>query len=210
MKKIYVFDLCHTLYDSNTTFEFISYVRGGVIFRVLKNKIVKKIVVLLGKLINKDIYRLFFIYQLNGMTKDELLERASSFVEVVLDNKKNTQIHEILEREKKLGSTCVIVSASLDVIVEAVSAHLGIDMFYASELMYEDNKSTGRLKYDLLGEKSNLSFIKENNDDLECVVTDNISDLLLVKMARTSVILSRLKNVQFWLDNNIPVDFIIK
>ncbi|MGL4482466.1 MAG: hypothetical protein ACRCTW_08075, partial [Lactococcus garvieae] len=78
MKKIYVFDLCHTLYDSNTTFEFISYVRGGVIFRVLKNKIVKKIVVLLGKLINKDIYRLFFIYQLNGMTKDELLERASS------------------------------------------------------------------------------------------------------------------------------------
>ena len=57
--KINIIDVCWTLYKSNTTFDFISFVmekKQKKSYRILNIYIIKAFLVLIGKLLKYDIY----------------------------------------------------------------------------------------------------------------------------------------------------------
>jgi phosphoserine phosphatase len=207
-KKIIIFDICGTLYDSNTTFDFIRYFRKDSLYiKVLNLKPIKLFLVALGKVISLDIYRFLYIYSLKGTEKVTLIEAASDFYEYVLQYKKIDATHQLLERSKRQNSVDVLYcSASLDIIVQVISERLG-GRYYASSLSFSsDGICSGFLSNDLLGKKNVIFEGKE----IELTVTDNISDLELLKISKNSFILSKEKHISFWKKNGFTIDLVIK
>ena len=206
-KKIVVFDLCGTLYSSNTTFDFVDYVLDrSFSCYLLKTRLFKYGLIVLGRLLGKDLYRKLYIYQLKGLPADRLRNKANEFVETFLSYKKVKEVHSLLSRSMSDGDFVYICSASLDVIVSAVCKEINVDNWMATELVYDPSGlCRGKIKNDLLGKKADAF-----QSNLELVVTDNISDLSLLKKAKRKFILSKMKNINFWRSNGMTVDLTIK
>jgi phosphoserine phosphatase len=207
-KKLIIFDVCGTLYDSNTTFDFIKFFRRDSIYiKLLGWRPIKLLLVALGKVISLDIYRSLFIYSLKGIERTTLIEAANDFYEHVLQYKKIDVTHQLLERSKQqIGVDVLYCSASLDIIVQVISERLG-GRYQASSLSFSsDGICSGFLSNDLLGKKD-VSF---KDMDIELTVTDNISDLALLKISKNSFVLSKKKHISFWQENGFTVDLVIK
>ena len=96
----------------------------------------------------------------------------------------------------------VLCSASLDIVIKVIAERLNFK-YYASELEFVDGVCVGRLKKDLLGKKNEIF----NGLSLSLVVTDNLTDIKLVKASECSFILSTQKNKKFWARHNIKVNY---
>lgn len=205
--KCAIFDVCGTLFDSNTTFDFVRfYNKESFFIKILSSPFIKYFIVLLGRLIRFDIYRSLFILSLRGVSRDVLLDAALTFYEKSLSSKIIPETIELLENYK-LQSDCnvVLCSASLDFIVEVIGDKLGVG-FISSSLRYSsEGICLGYFASDILGCKEKFFIGKE----LELVVTDNQSDLALVKLSKQAFIVAKSKNVDFWQSNNFGVDLII-
>lgn len=209
MKNKIVCDVCWTMYKSNTTFDFIDFVmekevKGTFKFYLVRNRMIRFLLIVLGKILNFDIYRNIYISLLKGFERSELNEYVNLFYENVLKRKEIFFTFEFLESVNKDSSEVILCSASLDIVVSKISTQYGYQ-YFASELEFVNEMCTGNLKRDLLADKHSLF----TNDDVECVVTDNLSDYELVKMSRTSKILSTKKNINFWLTRSVKVDYVL-
>lgn len=199
--EIYIFDICDTLYNSNTTFDFCKWRKNKKYWEFL----LWFSSTILGKLINKisitffkkEFSRNLHLKSLSNINKDELYKEAILFTEIFLNKKKINYTHNILEKLKNKNKDIYLISASIDPVVEAISKHLNVK-FISSELLYIDNICQGSLKKDLLGNKHNLNFI-----NLSLVVTDNISDYQLCRMSEQSLIIINSKNKNFWIKNKL-------
>ncbi len=205
MKKAVV-DVCYTLYSRNTTFAFIDYVllRKFNKKSYLANKYLKFFLVVIGKIVKRDLYRRFYIRHLKGLKKIDLKELAHDFYYDVLDDNKIKAVFSLLEKNKN-DYKFILCSASLDIIVEAIISNNYIfeSKFYSSQLRFVDDVCEGILDNDLLGYKH------QHIGEIDWVITDNKSDLELVKRAKTSTIIAKNKHVYFWNKNGIEVDIII-
>ena len=208
MVKLIIFDVCWTMYKSNTTFDFIKYVYKvecinsfKLIF--LNSLIVKFSILLLGKLVGRDIYRELFVKLLKGFSKERLQKTSEKFYNEFLLDKKIDYTFNLIN-SMPLNSI-ILCSASLDIVVEHIAKMLNAN-FFASELEFKNGICTGRINNDLLGEKNKI-FEHEN---IDLVVTDNLSDLELVKKSSKSIILSNPKNIGFWERNGLTVDYILE
>ena len=208
MVKLIIFDVCWTMYKSNTTFDFIKYVYKvecinsfKLIF--LNSLIVKFSILLLGKLVGRDIYRELFVKLLKGFSKERLQKTSEKFYNEFLLDKKIDYTFNLIN-SMPLNSI-ILCSASLDIVVEHIAKMLNAN-FFASELEFKNGICTGIINNDLLGEKNKI-FEHEN---IDLVVTDNLSDLELVKKSSKSIILSNPKNIGFWERNGLTVDYILE
>lgn len=207
MLSIKVFDVCGTLYNSNTTMDFCEYRNK----KVIERRMLKLSKTILGRVISKIVYAIFnydlirslHIKSLRGVHKRDLEADAVDFVDFYLEDKKNQQIHDILASCNK--ESVMLATATIGPVAIAISNKLGGFKYISTSLNYDDNGiCLGSLDSDLLGNKA--SFFDNN---LELVVTDNKSDLALVRKAKKSIILSKRKNIKFWISNGIKVDFFI-
>jgi len=203
-----VFDVCGTLYASNTTFDFIieyhKYHRNRLKFfwtRILLS--------LPFKILNRMKFlsiRRNMIYSLKGESKHELFDFSQIFVDRYLGNKRKQETMQLLLNDP-LNS--VLMSASIDPVIIAISNHLNVKA-YSSVLEYNDEgMCTGKLDVDLKGIKSNQ--ITESN--LELVATDNMSDIDLIKNSTLSYIITNKNNKNGWLillsKNNVDLGKVI-
>ncbi|MBL5882993.1 haloacid dehalogenase-like hydrolase [Lelliottia aquatilis] len=203
-----VFDVCGTLYASNTTFDFIieyhKYHRNRLKFfwtRILLS--------LPFKILNRMKFlsiRRNMIYSLKGESKHELFYFSQIFVDRYLGNKRKQETMQLLLNDP-LNS--VLMSASIDPVIIAISNHLNVKA-YSSVLEYNDEgMCTGKLDVDLKGIKSNQ--ITESN--LELVATDNMSDIDLIKNSTLSYIITNKNNKDGWLillsKNNVDLGKVI-
>lgn len=203
-QQLYIFDLCGTLYQSNTTFDFLdfyfldksrSYRFNRKIFKTIPWRLFNRV---LMKLLDLDLTRYICIRQLRKYNKEQLSQMADHFVTAFLNTRK-FQVTQHLLREAQAGHREVmIMSASLDFIVAAVAKELQVTRFYSSELEYEGDICTGKLRNDLLGKKS--AFCRNSHIPLEeaIIVTDNLSDQDLVSLASEAYIVCASKHVKFW------------
>ena len=206
--KLIIFDVCGTLYNSNTTFDFIRYFRrDSTYIKLLSSMPIKLFFVVLGKIIFLDLYRYLFIYSLKGVERTTLIKAANDFYDNVLQYKKIDTTHQLLDlRKMQSGADIIYCSASLDIIVQVISERLG-GRHYSSSLSFSpDGICSGFLSNDLLGKKDILFKGKE----IELTVTDNISDLMLLYISKNSFIVSKEKNVSFWRKKGLTVDLVIK
>lgn len=214
MTKLVFFDVCDTLYAENTTFGFLEYYfpwgLKASLLKIRKIYVVKVLNYLSVRLFEYDFVRQMGIYMLKSEPKKDLEFQAEKYVTDRLEHKKNLEVHALLDRYKKEKKEIVLLSGSLDFIIKAIASELHIDRHYATTLQYINNVSTGKIDIDLLGGKD---FIVENNfnDQPYIVVTDNLSDLNIVKGSQKSYILSKEKNIPIWNTlNNIEIIKILK
>jgi phosphoserine phosphatase len=188
---VVIFDICDTMYDSNTTFDFLDYIlkytlKYNIYRRISKTIIVKVINKILWNTLRIDLIRIVFLRYLKGYSREELLMYIDGFYKDILDLKKRDMIIKILKEEKAKEKDILLMSATIDIVAERIAKEYNVN-FISSRLLFDDNNiCMGKLEFDLLGIKD-----KYVNDDIKLVVTDNLSDLQLVKKAKQSIIISK-------------------
>jgi phosphoserine phosphatase len=204
--KTAIVDVCHTLYNSNTTFDYVDFVLNKKNKKIilLKIKMIKYMLIIMGRFLHKDIYRYLYIKKLRGFKKTELEGIANEFYRDKLDRLKIVSTFNVINEEIK-NYKFILASASLNIIIEAIIKNENIfeGIAYSSILDFKNDICTGKLSQDLLGNKH--KYFSEVN----WVITDNVSDLELAKKSEKVTILSKPKNFAFWERNGFKVDIII-
>ncbi len=212
---VHVFDVCDTLFYSNTTFDFIRFAleRGqqGGSLRLLSLLSVRWSPLFLGlsvwqKLRGGDPIKTAALRLLKGFSRARLYQLGEEFAADFLEPLKLTRPHQLLaELGAQPGGRTVLISASLDPVIAAIARRLGTE-FKSSELEYDaQGNCLGRLRRDLTGQK--LVALSELLAGAErpalTVVTDNFTDRELVKAAaQRHVVVHRPGAKQFWQDLN--------
>ncbi|PSU96066.1 hypothetical protein C0W80_18325 [Photobacterium leiognathi subsp. mandapamensis] len=204
MKKysnVVIYDVCGTLYNSNTTFDFCKWRCKGKLWSLTLSmcnlklfKIVNKIA---ENLFNIHLSRRLHLLSLKGVNKKILYEEASSFVDYFLKDKSITPIYNMILKDISDGNKVLLISASIDPVISAIAKSLNVE-YISSSLEYIDDICSGNIDKDLLGSKDKLNIININK-----VVTDNTSDYELCKKSKYSVIVMNEKNKRFWSKNKI-------
>lgn len=212
MKKIVIFDVCWTLFKTSTTFSFVDFSllnlkKKSYIHFFLKINIVKYFLILIGRFFKFDLYRYIYIYLLKGIHKDDLEILSEKYIEEYLVLKKINKTFELLNYYSESAEFDIFLSsASLDVIIKPLAIKLKLK-YHASNLGFDDlGFCTGLLDNDLLGNKEKQTY---NVNEIYLVVTDNFSDLKLIRKSKNCFIISSRKNTLFWSKQNIIVDYFL-
>lgn len=199
-------DVCNTLYDSNTTFDYIKF----VLEKENQLKKLKKVnsfdgkyhprnifSYVLNKLVGIDYAKSLAVKQLKGLSKEELDAYAVQFFNEVLSKK---QINIVFKKIKSLNEEhIVLASASLEPIIQEISNRLNAKSYACSTLEYDNGISTGKIKQEAKGKK--LDLLKEkmvlSND--YTFISDNFSDKNIMKTSSNPIaVVYNEKSNHFW------------
>lgn len=199
-EPIYIFDICGTLYKSNTTFDFLSWTfkknrKFNLYKKVYSNILWKVFNKFLRHFFHFDLTRILALYFLRGFSKDVLSQKADEFVNSFLITKKNNDVINALNKLKENRSNVMIMSATIDIVAKAIAKSLQVKHFYSSSLKYDDSICCGYLVHDLLGNKS--SFLKDNIS-IAAVFTDDLSDADILELAKEKNIIIYKKTSLKW------------
>lgn len=197
-RPLVIFDLCDTLYDANTTMGFIGHYAAATgnrrIAKTLHRWLDRRspffyLGAAVQRLANYDLARDRLIASLAGEPGQELGAVARDYARQVLPRLANAQVHDRLTRHRLAGERIVLVSSSLDLVVEPVAELLGVE-YRASTLEFADGICTGRLVRDLTGGKADIAHgLADGHPTRFTVYTDNRSDRDLVAMADEAIII---------------------
>jgi HAD superfamily phosphoserine phosphatase-like hydrolase len=212
--KIAAFDVCGTIYNSNTTFDFLKYYfkdnEKYSIFRNFTNtipvRLINKAFVFLFK---KDFVRTFATSFLKNESLDKIEIASEYFVTKHLKDRFILPTIELLKRYKDKDYQIVLISASYDFIVKYVAKEVGADFFFASVLSQKNGLSNGTYKEDLQYNKSQYFFSRYENIEEFVFITDNKSDLDLINLANIVYIITPERNAVFWIKKGIPKENLI-
>ena len=88
----------------------------------------------------------------------------------------------------------VLTSATIDPVCEVIAQKLGIHSYHSSKLSYVNDVCEGTLQINLAGNKSK-SF---DCNFIDVVVTDNLTDIDLIRIARKVVVVTKRSKLINW------------
>lgn len=188
-EKIAVFDVCDTLYKSNTTYDFIEYYLQSkslyhlLLFRICRSRPLIPLWVLLGYIYKMDMFRTLAVRLLRGAKEQHIHNKASCFVREVLSKRQNKTALSLMEALYNEGYTIVLLSASLLLVVEEVASVLNIREYFACSLESRGGLLTGRYLHDIRGKKDCVIAKRFPNYSELVVVTDNREDINMILQA---------------------------
>ncbi|HIF9244531.1 TPA: HAD-IB family phosphatase [Photobacterium damselae] len=201
-EKLIIFDVCGTIVKENTTFYFLEEsFKDSKRLKIRKFFFIKIINKIIMKLFGIDLVKIYSLRLLKGIKKEELrckfdkIKGETNKVDVVFDMLKNAQ-------ENK-NTDIVLLSASLDFIIEVLSADYGINEYYSSVLKYDCNSiCKGQMSNDILLSKHKIVKRLKRRYDHIVMVTDNKTDLESCKLCDDFVsICYSPSDVKFWESN---------
>lgn len=201
--NIFIIDICGTIFNSNTTFDFLKYFFSEkpwykVLTIIRKTRfliIVNAIVMRLSKI---DLLRYWALTHLKGYSKEQLNKMAEEFYNNYLINCINDETIEIINRVKEENKELILVSATLDCIAFAVSKNMNIPCVFSSKLAFKNNKCLGRLQHDLLTNKLNVLVDNKINPPYWGIITDNYSDMALIKKSQHVFLIQYSNKKNYW------------
>ena len=148
-------DICGTLFDSNTTLDFLDFLLCSRSYRLLR-RMARSLPWRafnrgFRRLTGRDPTREMLLRHLRGYTRQELATAAEAFYETCLVARIRPRLQEIVAEVKAAGYEPCLASATLDCIARTVARRWGIGRCCASELDYDGDRCTGRLRRDLQG-----------------------------------------------------------
>jgi HAD superfamily phosphoserine phosphatase-like hydrolase len=195
-KRIAVFDICDTLYYSNTTHDFVDFclaARKASIKRLAGMLLTGRFSPLryfgitVSVLTGKDLPRAAKVFLLKGLSESELRETARDFVREYLEPRKIKQAQRIVSDSVSDGVTAVLCSSSIEPVVRAVAESLNIENFVCTTLEFQNGTFTGRLAADVTGRKLDHLRTAVPNSCIVLAVSDNKTDLELLLAANRGV-----------------------
>ncbi|AKD01949.1 HAD-IB family phosphatase [Pontibacter korlensis] len=208
MRNIVFFDVCGTLYNSNTTYDFYEFLfrnhkKRRLLYACFKSKLAKAVWKTLALVGLSKIPRAVSLSFLANLDDNYVKQEAVAFVHKCLEPQKNLALHHKLMDAKRNGKTVVLVSASIHPIVEAIATKLGNVDFLCTSLGVANGKYTGSVDEDLEGIK--LDKVEQKygiKDNVTWFYTDNKEDLpLLMKVNHPNVVIRKQKDKLFWRKN---------
>ena len=200
--KTVVFDVCGTLYASNTTYDFLlfyfkKYNKDKYFKCRLSLSLPSKVILIaLAKLGIKIGLRGYLVSLLANEPVDAVRETAKIFAVKFLSSKEIYTTQNYLKEVKKRGERVVLASGSLYPVVQEIANVLQVDNFIASTLEVDKKGGyTGRYLLDVKAKK--LEFLDYGSSEL-IIVTDNLDDLSLIENAAEAIIVSKKKNIETW------------
>lgn len=161
-------DICWTLYRSNTTFDFLDAVIEADGYRrlrrIARHPIVRLINLLILRLTHRDMIRHWALRYLRTYSDEQIAELARQFVRQDLSGKKIDAAWEVLR-----GRRIVLVSGTIPPIAQAVAEEVGAVAVYAGDI-----------------HKRKVQSLYDTYD----IITDNRSDIALVRRARHATIVT--------------------
>lgn len=201
---IVIIDICGTIFNSNTTFDFLDFHfkenAGYKCFRRISKMIIWR---LLNKcsvsLLGIDITRKIAVKSLKGLPKNQLKKFARDFYDSFLSFRIQQEVINEICALNTGKNRVIIVSATLDFIAEEVAKRMDIHEYYSTTLKYGlDGKCSGIIEDDLLGSKLNFLKKQQINPPYYSVITDNLSDMDLILNSFQSIIITTSKTRNIW------------
>lgn len=195
-------DICGTLFDSNTTLDFLDFLLCSRSYRLLRRMARslpwRAFNCGFRRLTGRDPTREMLLRHLRGYTRQELATAAEAFYETCLVARIRPRLQEIVAEVKAAGYEPCLASATLDCIARTVARRWGIGRCCASELDYDGDRCTGRLRRDLLGRK--LEYLKEAgiHPPFAMTITDDRSDMPLLRLSERVLVVARRKRAARW------------
>jgi phosphoserine phosphatase len=189
-----IFDVCNTLYKSNTTFDYIKYVlkKENQIFKLyyfylLNNKYspIFTFLFIINKIAKKDFNKSISLKLLKGFTKIKLEKYAEKFYTEYLVTTEINETKKILSDAIIEHNKVILLSSSIEPVVKTIANNLNVS-YFSTTLNFNNNVFTGEIKHDLTGKKHNclpLNIISEST-----VVTDNFTDYKILQLAAKKII----------------------
>jgi phosphoserine phosphatase len=213
MKKIFVSDVCDTLYYSNTTFDFIKFIVKKerafaklLLFYLITQKAspVCVLLIVITKITGRDLPKAIALKLLSGYTREKLIISANAFYDQVLIHKRVPLTFEEFEKARQEHSSIYLISASIDPVISVIAERLNVS-YISSTLHYTDNGiSKGLLSFDAVGKKHELlqKLITDNAAYLT-TMSDNFSDKPLLQMAQRAIaVVYKEKAKDYWANIN--------
>src|SRR5687768_6540713 len=124
--KLAVIDICGTLYDSNTTIDFIRWYsrkdKPGFLLSLVDTWGFKFLNKVLYRLFKLDLIRAIKIQKLKGLSKADLDALSELFYQEILLERKRHDIHAQVAEFEKRGYHVILASATLDFIAEKIAS----------------------------------------------------------------------------------------
>ncbi|WP_455623905.1 HAD family hydrolase [Parabacteroides sp.] len=196
-------DICGTLYDSNTTMDFLDWTFGSfrkyqLYRRVSRTFFARAVNKLLLQTFSFDFIRKIGISFLRGKSKEEISALVDEFYNSFLLQRQQKQPMEIVETYRAKGYKLILVSATLDCIARKVAEEMRISEWYTSTLRYEKGICTGTLTADLLHKKRNALRGNACLPPYGMTISDNLSDADLMRQSERSYIVCPARNKVRW------------
>lgn len=201
-EKILLVDLCDTFYPCNTTMGFISFVTKKESL-IVNSFILKIISAFIFKVTKLDIKRSLYLKKLKGKTRNELCHLADSYIETLTPNE---VVFQKIKEYQDIQYKVFIISASLEPIVKSVVSKFQFDGYESTTINYHNDKCTGGISKDLLGNKSNIvKKIKADNEEV-IFITDNFSDHTCIEYCdQFYAVIPIGKKESFWERKNVNI-----
>ena len=203
--KIAIIDICGTLFESNTTFDFLDYFIRSWKFRLFR-KISKSII---WRVFNKicrrlggwDLTRIIALRFLKGYSRQQLTVAAEDFYNTYLVHKIQQPVYVVVEELRRTGYKLCLVSATLDCIAEVVARKWRIESYYSSSLRYDNSFCEGCLRTDYLGKK--IEYLRRIGiyPPFDVTLTDDFSDMGLLRNSHKCIVVSKRSKTESWIEN---------
>lgn len=205
-EKMVIFDVCGTLFRSNTTADFLTfYFKRNSTHKLQNiNSITNKkspiywFRAFIFRFVGKDLFRKASIRLLKGEDPTLVASEAQHFLTEFLLSKEISETSSMLKKSRDNNEEVMLVSNGLDPVIKVIGDHFKIP-FKATTLEVKRGKYTGRISNDLFGTKHELLQNRNISNKVITVVTDNRSDYELVKLADEKVVvLNKTSDKKFW------------
>jgi len=201
MSKIAFVDICGTLFNSNTTMDFLALnspafkrKRESLFYRIL-NKLSRTF-------IKYDFIRVKGVLAVSGKTRAELDTAAESFYNSYLTPRVINETHQLINDLKQQGFKIVFISATMDFIAQVIARRLNADQLFSTSLEYQNDICSGKISHDLLGQKhlKAREYLAKETQPVEeiVVITDDKTDLVLAQMAQRVYVVAFNEHDDFW------------
>lgn len=214
--RIVLFDICGTLYKSNTTYDFLKfYFRRknglkGFLLAVLLSRSFNAIWLIIHLLLPSWDIRAFLISFIKGEPVSEVEPAARQFVNEFLRQRERSVMARLKEYKEGDVDTIVLCSSSIEPVVRAIASDLNVEVYGCSRLEVESGAYTGRLAFDLQGKKHewvDRSFNLANFSEVICF-SDNLEDLPLMVRADKRFVVAKEKRKEYWKKHIKDVEFV--
>ena len=154
LSHLIVFDVCNTLFYSNTTLDFIEFVLRNnktnlrlFLFFFINKKVSPLFWILLvvEKCAVDNLIRNLSITLLKGISKKQIYDFGKRFVKEYLPSKAIPQVHDMLRQAIGAKAEVYLISDSLDPVIRPLAGNFFLN-YMAGELEFRDESFTGRLK----------------------------------------------------------------
>lgn len=186
------YDLDGTLVRTNLVHAFLYNAKNqqGVLKSIVKTiGTLASVPLFLGAdLYNRRLFNDVFFVRYRGESEDRLRYLADELFENAIRPSIFPGAYELIDKSKRLGLRQVLVTGALDLTVQPLARHLGIDDYVTNRLEFVEGAATGRLLPPVMAAATKASWMRSyaEKEDLnlsDCYAySDSMSDLPMLSV----------------------------